>query len=219
MNKKPIGQIGPLRVNINPNNATKSLQLVKFSGNKRENEDKILSIFRSEAERKGFKFYDIKPNPENHFDYTLSLPGGTVFLDLMEIVYHSPESKNKNPYNSGEILINNKDYAEQIVKNILKKSAKYQNRGSTPIHLLTYVTQWSFQLGQGVIAICQNYLRNRPHIFENIFFLTILDDISGDIRVLFPSPDREGLKITELENGSYRCLDLSKSYLIHKDAL
>ncbi|MDA7705432.1 hypothetical protein N8772_03020 [Rickettsiales bacterium] len=216
MPEKPTGNIGPIKIEVKSNSVKDSWEIINFPKEKREIENKIIKKFRYAGEEAGFVFNDIKENNENHYDYTLTLPGGEVYLDLMEIIYKKSNQKG-SPYEKDHNWIKNGYYAEQILNQIFKKSNKYQDIGNTPKHLLTYVTHYNFSINENTIIICQNELRKRRHVFENIFFLDILDDTNSKIRVLYPMANNAILgdsKLNELKNLSYLNLDPKKWSLI-----
>lgn len=202
---KPTGKTGPIRVQRDENQVTMSWDVIDFPKTKEGIERYIMQQFILAGQQGGFKILGVKQNPENHFDFTLNLPGGEVYIDLMELIYKDEDG---NPYDSKNMLIESALYARQIVSLILKKSNKYQSRSETPLHLLTYITHWRFLPNETVIRLVQHKLSKEPHIFENIFYLSLDFGNEPTMRVLFPSNDPlEGQDPSAFQDNKYLNLD------------
>ena len=206
IHKKPTGKIGPIRVQTGPNQVELSWEIIAFPQTKDEIERYVVQQFVAAFQKEGANFPSVEQNPENHFDFTLVLPGGPVFMDLMELIYRDAEGK---PYETSNTWIETATYAGQIVEAVLTKSNKYIPKGVTPIHLLTYITHWRFVPDGKVTSLVQYGLRQNEHLFENVFLLVPFTSTDAELRVLFPSSDKlfENFDPSSLQDDGYLNLD------------
>ncbi len=209
---KPTGRIGPFRVTGAPDGPTGEWSKIRFPTQKEEIEKFVLELFVTEMRKGGATILNAKKNPENDFDFTLELPGGTISLDLMEIIYRDAEGR---PYDGENIRIESYKYAEQIRDAVMAKSVHYGKAGTQPFHLLTYITHWRFHAHEVVIRLVQHMLQQSPPIMENVFFLSPLDDKSAVLRVLYPSPNPlEGHDPNSFKDDWYLTLNPAKWELV-----
>jgi hypothetical protein len=209
MPKKPTGNIGPFVAKSGPAGVTGGWEKIKFPEDKESIEKFALELWCSEIKKAGGSVRKVAKNPEDHFDFTLELPGGKVYLDLVEFIYRDKEGR---PYESDEIEIKVFDFAEQIHDTVLRKSQHYGKVGEVPIHLLLYVTHWRFWPPELVIRLAQHFLSEAPPIMENVFLVLPLDEKAGHARVLYPSRDPlEGHDPNEFKDTVCWILDPSKS--------
>lgn len=195
--RKPSGENGFARVSVN-DDGTASFELHKreLPAGKAEIEKFIVNQFAKQFEREGVPLFKVTQNAENHFDFTLHLVGGRVFLELVEIIYRDPPqqaaemAKPGNPYGGRQIRVPTLQFAQQVRDIIAKKSTKYERPSGTPIHLLAYTTHWRFLPSEPVIRLVQHFLQTQPPIFETVFWLHSTDAERATLRVLFPAkPD------------------------------
>ncbi|MEA2759627.1 MAG: hypothetical protein QOH65_2240 [Methylobacteriaceae bacterium] len=158
-------------------------QTVPFPAEKENIEKDIMRLFCAEWSKQGVLVIWSK-NQEDHFDFTLHLPGGEVFIDLMELMYRTEPGQ---PYASRELRVDFTKYAKQICEAIENKSRKYGAASQTPIHLLTYITHWRFETTETVLRLVQYYFHTHPHVFENIFFLAPRNRDNANLRVIYPT--------------------------------
>jgi hypothetical protein len=209
---KPTGRIGPFRVTGGPDGPTGEWAKIQFPTQKEEIEQFVLDLFVTEMRRGGATILKATKNAENNFDFTLELPGGKVFLDLMEIIYRDVQGL---PYEGENIRIESYKYAEQIRDAVMAKSENYGRAGTQPIHLLTYITHWRFHAHEVVIRLVQYMLQEYRPIMENVFFLSPLDDKSASLRVLYPSANPlEGHDPNSFKDDWYLTLNPAKTELI-----
>lgn len=79
--KKPIhrkrtGHIGPIKVTANAKEPTLSWERIKFPEVKEEIELYAVQRFAMAIQKNGATIIAVTQNAENHFDFTLALPGG-----------------------------------------------------------------------------------------------------------------------------------------------
>jgi len=214
MPKKPTGKIGPLVMRNTPAGTSGGWETIKFPGPKDEVERFMLDLWISEMRKAGRSVLSVTKNPEDHFDFTLELPGGTVYMDLAELFYCN---KDGIPYENDDIEIRIYDFAAQTRDTVLKKSQHYGKAGDTPIHLLLYITHWRFWPAEPVIRLAQHFLSEAPPITENVFLVLPFDAANGTVRVLYPSRDPlEGRSPDEFVDKIYWTLDPSKGQFISK---
>jgi hypothetical protein len=184
---------------------------VQFPKSKDEIELFVMQRFVAAGRDAGFEFLAVEQNPENHFDFSLTLPGGAVYMDLMELIYRDDGAP---PFDSNNGWVLSSEFAGQIVAKILDKSSRYQSRSGTPIHLLTYATHWRFVPAETVIRLVQHGLSEANHVFENVFFFDPEIDEKEGLRVLCPSEQPlEGHDPREFGDHKYLPLDPGKAVL------
>lgn len=202
--KKPTGQIGNISF-CQATHPTIEWKLIHFSECKDQIEEKIIDYFVTAGTAAGFKILEVTQNIENDIDFSLTLPGGNIDLELSEIVY-SIESG--NPYQSRSNQINCVEFSRQIINLITKKSSKYSKNNIRPIDLLLYITHWAFLPNELVIRLAQHELNSIEHIFENVFLLIPLDQKNANLRPLYPSENPlEGRSSEEFQDSTYVNVD------------
>lgn len=207
--KKPTGEIGPITFrSVEAGSAKLSWDRVAFPKDKAEIERFVCQLFVDTIARHGMMVLEATPLPESDFDFVLKLPGGEVYLDLVELV----RPTGGNPYQVKQQEVNVYGLAEQLLGVVLTKSQHYRAHGSVPRHLLVYITHWMFAPNKNVIRLVQHWLGTNRHVFENVFFFSPLDSSEGDVRVLFPAkPDPlEGRTPDSLRDERYVLLDPAK---------
>jgi len=107
-------------------------------------------------------------NPENHFDYTIETGSDAEYLELMEVVVLPKKSEG---YEDGATRYDPREMADQVWKQIKRKSRKYGARRQA-LHLLLYATDWRFELSPVVVELLSCLLARRHHVFRTIFFVS-----------------------------------------------
>lgn len=181
--RKPTGQICPVSL-TQAKYPSITWEKINFPKAKDQIEAKIVNYFVAAGTAVGFGVLEVTQNIENDIDYSLTLPGGRIDLELTEIIYSAEPG---NPYISGSMPIKCGDFSRQIIDLVMKKSSKYSPLNANPIHLILYITHWSFLPNELVIRLIQHELNITKHIFENIFLLIPLDSKNANLRVLYPS--------------------------------
>ena len=93
-------------------------------------------------------FSDLKPNPENDFDFTVSTERGPAYLELQEV------APLNGPYEKAQASYKPYYYAQYILMKILEKSNKYPKKESR----------------NGCVPFLQNYARGlTPKLCETTF--------------------------------------------------
>lgn len=197
MAKKPTGSIGPISVTATPTGALGTWNKVAFPKDKESIEQLMVDIWARAAGNAGATIFEIIPNKQDDFDFTLVLSGGKVSMDLVEFIYRDGQGK---PYDGDQIKIQSFDYAKQLVATVKEKSAHYGKAGTQPVHLLVYITHWRFWSNEVAIRLAQHFLSQSPPIFENVLFVEPFDASEGNARVLYPSRNpMEGHKPDEFK--------------------
>ena len=184
MVRKPTGKQGPVKFTISDGNSSLEWETISYPSDKEKIEKIVLNSFIEAGKRYGMTIHEIRQNEENNFDFTLILPGGTVYMDLMEITM---KSGSEPPFHSEQIEVSVGQLANSFLDGIKKKSKKYSSKSSIPIHLLTYSTHWRFLPSTKTINLVQYYLSNLDHVFENVFYLNQISEDYSDLNVLFPT--------------------------------
>lgn len=170
-----------------------SWQKIVFPKKKEDIEKYICERFAFHMVKVGATIYSIEQNEENNFDFTLKLPGGTVYLDLVEIIINDSRG---SPYSNEQLKISYSDYIDSVLKIVSKKSLKYESKSEIPISLLIYCSHWRFIPNDEIIFILQYIIQNNNYIFENIFIYTPLDDTDGTLTLIHPTDVNKFKNIT-----------------------
>ena len=216
--RKPTGETGPFRVEMNAGEVVGGWAKIPFPSVKADIEKTVVGYFERAMTKNGASIVAARQNAEADFDFTLTLPGGTVDLELREIHY---QDGSRRPYESRDIKIKSCTYAEQIRDAVQHKSARYSPNSKVPVHLLLYLTHWRFQPNEVVIRLAQHFFAEQPPIFENVFLLQPLDDRDAEVRVLYPSINPlEGHRLEEFVDHWYLNLDPARANVVvaeHKE--
>lgn len=205
MPKKPTGQQGFYRVEVQADGVSTGAFKREFLGHEKEKiESAVADKFVEAWAAVGVSVRALPSRQENDLDFTLETPGGSVKLELTELVFLPPEKG--SPYRKGEHFTSTfGEAADRLIATIAHK-AKHYTAGSQPIHLLVYATHEVFAPVDGVIRLVQYRLQKGEleHPFENIFFLEDLP-IGPVVRCLYPVPAQyvEGLDPTIEEAKEY----------------
>jgi hypothetical protein len=123
-------------------------------------------------------------NPENHFDFTLTaINGSEHFVDLVEFVL---PAANGSPYAAVGDWISHKEVADGLVETVNRKSAHYGRAGTTPIHLLVYITHYRFKPSEEAVRLAQHRLNKRRHSWASVQLITLRSQSEVRMRPLFP---------------------------------
>lgn len=205
--KKPSGNIGHFRISVGEKDVKSSRVRIEHSAKKDEIEKYYCERFINAMRKNGTNILGFKQNEEDDFDFTLTMPGGKVSLDLAEVTINQPKI---SPYKKKDSEIFYKDYIDSVINIVKKKSKRKRYQESkTPIYLLFYCTHWRFTPADAAIVVIQYDLLQLKHTFENIFFYCPLDREEGYVRVLYPTRKEkfDSIDIEEIRNGSYFNLD------------
>jgi hypothetical protein len=214
MPTKPTGETGPLRVTATRDTATLDWEKTKFSSKKNEIEDAIITLFVDAMRKTGATIHSVERNQESDLDYRLRLPGGDIALELTEFVYVDSDGP---PYESRNQSISTVCCARQLADRVLSKAARYGD-SKNPSHLLVYVTHWRFVPGDLATAIAQHFLQDQQRFFENVFLLTLLDNETAHVRLLYPVENSlDDRSVEEFQDHSYFVFDPSGFELVAKN--
>lgn len=186
---KPTGITGFFRAQVTADGkVVGSFEKTPFSEGKAEVENQMVERFiasmNKHLEGTGDRFFLAEPqrNDEDDFDFTVALPNGPAYLELMEIAPlsgpHEQAPEKYKPY----------DFAKAILSGILKKSNRYPKSTGRDIFLLLYVTHWTFALSQTTLACLRYWLKRQPTVFRAIFTYEPFDAEEGVPHWLFPVP-------------------------------
>jgi hypothetical protein len=184
--RKPTGIGGYIGIN----EGGLSFKSVKFADEKEEIEKQIVDYFILEMKNNGAIFLsDPRLNKQDDFDFTLDLASGKILLELTEFVV---KEGRELPYNKLNSCRKYGTVVDAFISRILEKNKKAERRVKldnikTPIHLLCYITHNDFLINEEIIALIQQELKNISHVFENIFYLSVIDEKKSEVRVLYPS--------------------------------
>ncbi|WP_026732350.1 hypothetical protein [Fischerella sp. PCC 9605] len=190
---KPTGELGYLRASIDENCELKSsFEKIHFSKEKDAVEQHIVSCFINSANKEinqsGETFFLSNPvkKPLDDFDFEVSTPKGTAYLELMEA---APLERIKGGYAHAPQSYKPYDFAQNIFKKILDKSQKYsKSRKHDELFLLIYVTHWTFVLSETTIDLLRYFCNQQQTIFKAIFLYTPLDEKEGVVKFICPVP-------------------------------
>ena len=205
MPKKPTGQQGFYRIEVQADGASTGTFMREFLGHEKEQiESAVADKFVEAWAANGVSVRALPSRKENDLDFTLETSRGSVKLELTELVF--PSATKGSPYRKGEAFTYTfGEAADRLIATIAHK-AKHYTVGRQPIHLLIYTTHEVFAPVEGVIRLVQYRLEKGvlEHPFENIFFLEDLPD-GPRVRCLYPVPAQyvEGLDPTTEEAREY----------------
>jgi hypothetical protein len=186
---KPTGTSGPFRATVDQHGSVSgSFERIAFPESKDDVEDFFASRFIHSMNKhlaaSGEKFILANPvrNVENDFDFTATSPNGPAYLELLEAAPLTGK------YESAPATYKPYDYAQFILGEILKKSAKYPKAKVRDIFLLVYVTHWTFVLSETTVACLRYWLSQKPTAFRAIFCFSLFSAEEGTPRWLSPVP-------------------------------
>ena len=184
MHKKPSGVNGP--VLISPG-MLPEFQRLNFPDDKAEMEAGVMRNALDISEKMQPSFYgligEVKPNPENDFDFSFAVKSGFEYLDLAEITIgmdNGGHEKAPSSHLVGGLV----DAAWRIVES---KDNKYGTRRESTVHLLLFITDWKFGLSPSCIKLLSVYCSNRSHKFKTIAYFVPLTPDDGIFMPIFPS--------------------------------
>ncbi|MBB5447879.1 MULTISPECIES: hypothetical protein [unclassified Paraburkholderia] len=183
MAKKPSGTAGPFTVTVSAEGTIVGQQAkIVWPPDQKEIERKILGFFVREFEKTGAKFLNIQDGGTKDLDFLLTLPGGQVHLELMEVVI--PKS-GEIPFRPGHRRHQPVPYADAIFEGVQRKIDKYRLNHEVPIDFLLYVTHEQYNPNGAALDVLRRYFLERKHPFECVFFLTPSPEDLVHLNVLF----------------------------------
>lgn len=197
MSKKPTGSIQSLQISTFSDDSTNlQIKIIKFSSDKEEIEKQIVDLFVKTTIKSGFSFLETpKQNKQDDFDFSLTLPGGKVYLELTEFIVKDqeiPYLTSSTPRTCGEFH----DMFLKTIDNKIKKASKRLEKMTLlkkellPVDLLCYTTHADYNIDDVVVVLLQHTLLNYKNPFENIFLLQPIAFNHAHIRVLQPYSDK-----------------------------
>ncbi|MFZ2407813.1 MAG: hypothetical protein WAW41_22000 [Methylobacter sp.] len=213
MATKPSGTAGPFTVTVSAGGTIVGQQAkIVWPTDQKEIERKILGFFVREFEKTGAQFLKIQDGGTKDLDFLLTLPGGQVHLELMEVVI--PKT-GEIPFGSGHQRHKPVPYADAIFKGVQRKIDKYGLKHCVPIDLLLYVTHEQYNPNEAALDVLRRYFLEREHSFEYIFFLIPSSEDFVRLNVLFnkgqpfnPPP------LSELEHREWINLVASEAQIV-----
>lgn len=202
MANKPSGTMGPYSGTVQSTGKLVSQQSkIIWPSAQKEIERKILNFFMREFEKTGAKFLKIEDGGTRELDFLLTLPGGKVYLELMEaIITHEGEI----PFQAGNRAYKPIPYADAIFREVSKKIFKYGFKHDVPIDLLIYTTHEQYNPNGAAIQVLQRYFLENKHPFQYVFFLIPSSEDRATLSVLFNfGYPLNPLPLSELEGRSW----------------
>jgi hypothetical protein len=183
---KPTGSVGPVRVKPGKYSTKVDFLPIQFPHSKAEIEKFIVKSFLSTVppELLLAPFVDIIPNPENDFDFIDRGVRKPSYIELMEI---APLENIHSSYDKAPSSYNVYDFAENLLAKILAKSARYQVSRDTRLVLLTYITDWRFNLSEKVIYLLSYWTLTNQHAFTEIYNYKPRSASDGSGTRIFPT--------------------------------
>jgi len=215
MHNKPIGIIPSIRTTFFLSNLTNiQLNKINFSSSKEGIEKQIIDIFIKTTRKSGFEFLDDPiHNTQDDFDFTLSLPGGKIYMELTEFIIND----SKTPYRTFNSIRTHGDLHDEFINKINKKIRKVNNRIKNiklqklrllPVDLLCYTSHSDYKIDNVVVALIQNTLLSHENPFENIFLLQPITLDYAEIRVLQPYSGKIIVKETLVKLRNNKLINL-----------
>lgn len=186
--EKPTGETGFNKMSKEKNRTTNEFHKIDFSQTKEEIESFIVETFIDHAKKRGFlpdEQITTKQNDLDDLDFTLIIAEEEVYLELMEI---APLEKHKGGYENAPNRFNSYEFAEEILSKIQGKSEKYDGTTEKSIYLLTYVTDWKFNIGASSINLLQYWTLKQDHTFGKIFYYKPSSKKLGIPYIIYPTP-------------------------------
>lgn len=185
--RRSRGRQGSFKVSVSPTGMPEGrFEPVDLGHSKEDVEITVMESFVSAMRANGATIHAYQQNDENDLDFTLQTIGGTVKVELTEVV--PPANPNSSPY-GGQSVMTMGELADLIVAAVRKKAAHYPGLQKTPIHLLTYPTHFSVSAPHEAIAIARIALQQElPTPLENVFWVEP-GRVTPDkrLRVLYPA--------------------------------
>jgi hypothetical protein len=198
---KPTGINGPLKIGVDADGmGAIEFEQVNFPSEKSDIERMVASAFvRCIGQMAGpggetLQITDLVQNPEDDFDFTVTMPDGPAYLELMEAApLHGPYKKapaHYKPY----------DYASQVLAQIGEKAANYPSAGVRKIYLLVYITHWAFILSESTVNCLRHWLASLPSPFAGVFLYMPITATEGISQWLLPAPLPAGFHPNQVIN-------------------
>lgn len=180
--RKPSGTAGPFRVTRTADGITSGQFKIEWPPEQKKIERKIVGYFVREFEKTGAKFLNIEDGGTEELDFLLTVPGGKMYLELMEAVLPAEGQK---PHQTGSQCHRPISYANKIWGEVDKKVTKYGLKHSIPIDLLIYTTHEQYAPNEAAIQVLRRYFLDRQHPFHYVFFIVPLAEELSPMWVLF----------------------------------
>ena len=185
--RKPTGTTGPVKVTMSSEGPSVAFERLPFPRTKEEVEAVIVSGFLRSAQSCGWlpSTAQVKQNPQDDFDFTLTGCGNGKHLELMEI---APLEHLRGTYDKAPTSYRPYDFAAHILGKLKGKSARYASSSGEELLLLMYVTDWRFTLSETVIALLQYWTASQAHSFGAVYCYSPITREEGIVHVIHPTP-------------------------------
>lgn len=184
---KPTGINGPLKIGVDADGqGSVEFQQVAFPTDKAEIERLIASAFvQCIAQMPGpggarLQMSDLVQNTEDDFDFSVTLPDGPAYLELMEA------APLQGPYEKAPAQYKPYEYASKVLVRIGEKASSYPRAGVHRIYLLVYVTHFAFILSPSTINCLRYWLGSLPSPFAGVFLYMPITASEGIPEWLLP---------------------------------
>lgn len=185
---KPTGVNGPIEIAIGAERNQVEFLPIKFPSTKGEIEEFIVAGFLKEAKQKKIldsSILGVQQNKLDDFDFSLNTSSGKKALELMEI---APLENLRGSYEKAPSSYKPYEFAEHILNKLMSKSSRYASSKGSGIVLLTYITDWRFDLSNTVITLLQYWCVSTQHSFEQIYCYTPTTKEEGVATLIYPTP-------------------------------
>lgn len=117
-------------------------------------------------------------------DFDVIWNGSAAYVEATEL---APLT---GPYETAHRVFTVGEMSKILELLVLKKNAKYKDRGYTPVFLLLYVTDDAFYVAEEVLLVLAHRLQVGPQpIFEAVFFVSFWANGEAHMRMPFPHKD------------------------------
>lgn len=184
--RKPTGDTGPVRMSMGPQGGTAEFQRLAFPTQKEDIEALIARGFLRAAEPLlPFRVLSHSQNKQDDFDFDVATSSGQKHLELAEVAF-----LNSQPASYGAAPPSYKpyDFAQDVLQLILRKSAHYGGRPPLGLHLLLYVTHWTFIPSESTISLLRFWTVKNTHGFEGIHWYGPITPEEGIPFCIYPTP-------------------------------
>jgi hypothetical protein len=199
---KPTGINGPLKIGVDADDqGSVEFQQVAFPSDKASIEQLIASAFvQCIAQMPGpdgasLQMRELVQNAEDDFDFSVTLPDGPAYLELMEA------APLQGPYKRAPARYKPYEYASKVLAQIGEKAASYPRAGVHRIYLLVYVTHFAFILSPSTINCLRYWLGSLPSPFAGVFLYMPITATEGIPEWLLPGELPAGFHPNQVINA------------------
>ena len=161
---------------------------IDFPADKAEREDLVARLFvkafeewvASESEPSLKPFVDLKQNPENDIDFTVTTSAGVKLLELVEF---APLQDHGPTFSQAPASLHPREKARLAFEVIQGKSA---HQGGDDRLLLVFCTEHAFWLDPTTIERLRRRLAAEPPRFDRVYYVSLHDLGSASVSEVYP---------------------------------